>query len=78
VKAWEEAPGNQSAFWVPEKTMNLTGGDLASYAQKLADAIQASRMTNATLPVSIVIDGVTVSRVVEKRLVSQYQMAGGY
>jgi phage-related protein len=78
VKAWEEAPGNQSAFWVPETPQNLTGGDLASYAQSLADAIQASRVTNATLPVSVVIDGVTVSRVVEERMISQRQIGGGY
>jgi phage-related protein len=78
VKAWEEAPANQSAFWVPETPQNLVGGDLASYAQKLAYAIQASRVTNATLPVSIVVDGVTVSRVVEQRMISQRQIAGGY
>jgi hypothetical protein len=58
--------------------MNMTGVDMAAYAQKLADAIQASRTSSNTIPISVVVDGVTVSRVVEKRLVNQYQIAGGY
>jgi hypothetical protein len=78
VKAWEEAPANLSAFWVPETPQNLTGGDLASYAQTLADAIQASRVQSNTIPISVVVDGVTVSRVVEQRMISQRQIGGGY
>jgi len=82
--------------WEPATPLNLTGGDLAAYAQKLGEAIFTATIgrssaggpataeevrqaqLNATLPISVVVDGVTVSRVVEQRMISQRQLAGGY
>ena len=82
--------------WEPATPLNLPGGDLAAYAQKLGEAIFTATIgrssaggpataeevrqaqLNATLPISVVVDGVTVSRVVEQRMISQRQLAGGY
>jgi hypothetical protein len=78
-------------MWEPTTPMNMNPAQMADYGQKLADAIftatigrspaagpaTAQEMLHATLPISVVIDGVTVSRVVEQRMISQRQLAGG-
>jgi hypothetical protein len=92
AQAAAPAVGGLSAFWEPAAPMNLTGTDFNKYAQGLAEAIfqgtygrssaggpaTAAEVLKATLPVSVVVDGVTVSRVVEQRMISQRQVAGGY
>ena len=82
-----EARASLSAGWVPERELNLSEKDLATYGQNLAEAIfqatygrpsslgpaTAQEVLNATLPISVVVDGVTVSRVVENRIVTTNQ-----
>jgi hypothetical protein len=72
--------------------MNMNPAQMADYGQKLADAIftatigrspaggpaTAQEMLHATLPISVQVDGVTVSRVVEQRMITQRSIAGGY
>jgi hypothetical protein len=38
----------------------------------------AQEMLKATLPISVIVDGVTVSRVTEQRMITQRQLAGQY
>ena len=96
VEAAAPAGGVFGGGWEPATPLNLTGGDLAAYAQKLGEAIFTATIgrssaggpataeevrqaqLNATLPISVVVDGVTVSRVVEQRMISQRQLVGGY
>jgi phage-related protein len=77
--------------WTPSTPMNLSAAGMADFGQKLADAIftatigrsptggpaTAQEMLHATLPISVVVDGVTMSRVTEQRMISQRQLAGG-
>lgn len=74
------AAAGLNAGWIPNATINLSGADLQRYANNLAEAIfqgtydrpsslgpaSAQEVLKATLPVSVVVDGVTVSRVVEQ------------
>jgi len=82
------APATSNAFWVPPEPMNLTGAQLQNYANALAEGVfqqtygrtsaagpaTAAEVLKATLPINVVIDGVTVSRVVEQRLVRQLEV----
>jgi len=78
-------------MWEPTTPMNMNPAQMADYGQKLADAIftatigrspaggpaTAAEMLKATLPISVIVDGVTVSRVVEQRMITQRQLVGG-
>jgi len=79
------------AGWTPAAPMNMSLAEMEAYGQKLAEGIFAGTfgrpsaagpytgsLANITLPVSVQVDGVTVSRVVEQRMISQRQLAGGY
>jgi phage-related protein len=79
-------------MWEPTTPMNMNPAQMADYGQKLADAIftatigrspaggpaTAQEMLKATLPISVNIDGVTVARVTEQRMITQRQLAGQY
>jgi hypothetical protein len=79
-------------MWEPTTPMNMNLAQMADYGQKLADAIftatigrspaggpaTAQEMLKATLPISVNIDGVTVARVTEQRMITQRQLAGQY
>jgi hypothetical protein len=90
-KTVAQAAAGLSALWEPAVPMNMNAAQMATYGQGLADAIftatygrspaagpaTAAEVLKATLPISVVVDGVTVSRVVEQRMVSQRQIVGG-
>lgn len=73
----------KEGYWKPAQPFNLTGASLQAYADMLAQAVHQTKFgttgpanMTATLPVNMIIDGTTVSRIVEQRMISQRQLAG--
>jgi hypothetical protein len=71
----------KEGYWNPATSMNLSGQSFQDYAQALANATQYAKFGTTgpgkvTVPVSVIVDGATVAKTVETRLIQQRQIAG--